>query len=67
MRTNLTYQPQPAICYISKTTALEVTTGWLLVNNIQFYITVLGVMTGQLPTGNIRFKITTPGVVTGTL
>ena len=67
MHTNLTYQPQPALCYISKITTLGVTTGWLLVSNIQFYITVLGVMTGQLPTGNIRFKITTPGVVTGTL
>ena len=36
MRTNLTYQPQPALCYISKISALGVTTGWLLVNNIHF-------------------------------
>ena len=45
MHTNLTYQPQPALCYISKISALGVTTGWLLVSNIQFKITALGVTT----------------------
>ena len=49
-RTNLTYQPQPALCYISKTTTLGVTTGTLAVSNIQFNVTMLGV-TNRLVTG----------------
>ena len=36
MHTNLTYQPQPALCYISKISALGVTAGVVLVYNIQF-------------------------------
>ena len=52
MHTNFTYQPQPALCYISKTTALGVTTGTLYVRNRQFNVTIIGVTTGQLPAGN---------------
>ena len=39
MRTNLTYQPQPALCYISKTSELGVTTDKLAISNIQFNVT----------------------------
>ena len=46
-RTNLTYQPQPALCYISKTTALGVTTGQLPAGNMRFKITTPGVTTGR--------------------
>ena len=60
MHTNLTYQPQPALCYISKITTLEVTTGQLPAGNMRFKITTLEVATGQLQAGNIRFTITTP-------
>ena len=55
MHTNLTYQPQPALCYISKTAELGVTTGTLSDNNIQFNVNTLGVTTGWLLVGNIYF------------
>ena len=62
MHTNLTYQPQPTLCYISKITTLGVATGQLTAGNKRFKITTLEVTTGQLPAGNMRFKITTTGV-----
>ena len=65
MHTNLTYQPQPALCYISKTTAQGVTTGTLAVSNMQFNVTILGVATGRLQASIYMFKITTFDMITG--
>ena len=64
MHTNLTYQPQPALCYISKTTAQGVTTGWLLVSNMQFNVTILGVATGRLRITIYHSKITEQEITT---
>ena len=65
MHTNLTYQPQPALCYISKTTAQGVTTGTLAVSNMQFNVTILGVATDRLQASIYMFKITTFDMITG--
>ena len=76
MHTNLTYQPQPALCYISKTTALGVTTGQLPAGNMRFKITTPGVMTGnyhvviscsvnyELDIANRNLLVATPSIVT---
>ena len=65
MHTNLTYQPQPALCYISKTTGLGMATGTLSARNIQFNVTILGVATGRLQASIYMFKITTFDMITG--
>ena len=65
MHTNLTYQPQPALCYISKTTGLGMATGTLSARNIQFNVTILGVATGRLQAAIYMFKITTFDMITG--
>ena len=65
MRTNLTYQPQPALCYISKTTGLGMATGTLSARNIQFNVTIFGVATGRLQAAIYMFKITTFDMITG--
>ena len=65
MHTNLTYQPQPALCYISKTTAPGVATVTLSARNIQFNVTILGVATGRLQASIYMFKITTFDMITG--
>ena len=67
MHTNLTYQPQPALCYISKTTELGVTTGQLPAGNIRFNVTTLGVTTGWLLVSNMQFNVTTFEVITSRL
>ena len=67
MHTNFTYQPQPALCYISKTTGLGMATGTLSARNIQFNVTTLGVTTGWLLISNMQFNVTTLGVTTGRL
>ena len=67
MHTNLTYQPQPALCYISKTTALGMATVTLSARNIQFNVTTLGVTTGWLLVSNMQFNVTTLEVITSRL
>ena len=64
MHTNLTYQPQPALCYISKTTALRVTTGTLSARNIQFNVTIIGVGTGRLRVAISNLKFTEQEIAT---
>ena len=64
MHTNLTYQPQPALCYTSKTSALGVTTGTLAVSNMQFNVTILGVATGRLRIAIYHSKITEQEITT---
>ena len=65
MHTNLTYQPQPALCYISKTTELGMATVTLSARNIQFNVTTLGVTTGWLLVSNMQFNVTTFDRITG--
>ena len=67
MRTNLTYQPQPALCYISKNTTLGMATVTLSARNIQFNVTTLGVTTGWLLVSNMQFNVTTLEVITSRL
>ena len=67
MHTNLTYQPQPALCYISKTTVPGVATVTLSARNIQFNVTTLGVTTGWLLVSNMQFNVTTLEVITSRL